>query len=170
MWNRQVTEIRYAAMCIRTLEWRHNERDGVSDHQRPHCLLNCWFGCRSKKTSKHRVTGLYAVNSPMTGEFLAEMASDTENVSIWWRHHKYTMRTIQYIIQGLIVISYLAIWPDLCSECSDPFEIWHVSCQYCCQDACQIPKWYDNFNYRCPDLETSRDCTIYFADTETGHI
>ena len=22
-----------------------------------------------------------------TGEFLAQMASNTENVSIWWRHH-----------------------------------------------------------------------------------
>ena len=26
-------------------------------------------------------------NSPMTGEFPAQMASNTENVSIWWRHH-----------------------------------------------------------------------------------
>ena len=24
-----------------------------------------------------------------TGEFPAEMASDAENVSIWWRHHVY---------------------------------------------------------------------------------
>ena len=26
-------------------------------------------------------------NSPVTGEFPAQMASNTENVSIWWRHH-----------------------------------------------------------------------------------
>ena len=26
-------------------------------------------------------------NSPGTGEFLAQMASNAENVSIWWRHH-----------------------------------------------------------------------------------
>ena len=26
-------------------------------------------------------------NSPVTGEFVAPMASNMENVSIWWRHH-----------------------------------------------------------------------------------
>ena len=33
------------------------------------------------------VTGLCAGNSPVTGEFPAQMASYAENVSIWWRHH-----------------------------------------------------------------------------------
>ena len=42
----------------------------------------------SKKTSKLRVTGLCAENSPVTGEFPAQMASNAENVSIWWRHHE----------------------------------------------------------------------------------
>ena len=42
---------------------------------------------RLKKTSKLRVTGLCEGNSPGTGEFPAQMASNTENVSIWWRHH-----------------------------------------------------------------------------------
>ena len=39
------------------------------------------------KTSKLRVTGLYAGNSPGTGEFPAQMASNAENVPVWWRHH-----------------------------------------------------------------------------------
>ena len=43
--------------------------------------------CRSKKTSKLRVAGLCVGNSPGTGEFPAQMASNAENVSIWWRHH-----------------------------------------------------------------------------------
>ena len=42
---------------------------------------------RSKKTSKLRVTDLCAGNSPVTGEFPAQRASNAENVSIWWRHH-----------------------------------------------------------------------------------
>ena len=42
---------------------------------------------RSKKTPKLRVTGLCAGNSPGTGEFPAQMASNAGNVSIWWRHH-----------------------------------------------------------------------------------
>ena len=48
-----------------TLQWRHNERDGVSNHQRIDCLLNCIFRRRSMKTSKLRVTGLVGeFNSP----------------------------------------------------------------------------------------------------------
>ena len=44
---------------------------------------------RSKKTSNLRVTGLRVGNSPETGEFPAQMASNAENVSIWWRHHAF---------------------------------------------------------------------------------
>ena len=71
----------------RSLQWRHYELDGVSNHRRLHCLLICWFGRRSKKTSKHRVTGLCAGNSPVYGEFPAQKANNAENVSIVWRHH-----------------------------------------------------------------------------------
>ena len=69
------------------LRWRHNGLDSVSNHQPPGCLLNRLFKRKSKKTSKLRVTGLCAGNSPGTGEFSAQMASYAENVSIWWRHH-----------------------------------------------------------------------------------
>ena len=48
----------------------------------------CLFRCRSNKTSKLCVTGLCAGNSPGTGEFPAQMASNAGNVSIWWRHHE----------------------------------------------------------------------------------
>ena len=76
------------ALFIRDmLWWRHNELDGVLEQQPHDCLLNRIFGRRSKKTSKLRVTGLCAGNSPGTGEFPAQMASNAENVSIWWRHH-----------------------------------------------------------------------------------
>ena len=68
------------AYCI---QWRHNGHDGVSNHPPPFCLFNRLFGRRSKL----RVTGHCAGNSPMTGEFHAQMASYVENVSIWWRHH-----------------------------------------------------------------------------------
>ena len=44
--------------------------------------------CRSKKTSKLRVTGLCAGNSPVTGEFPAQKACNAENISNWWRHHE----------------------------------------------------------------------------------
>ena len=69
-----------------TLRWRHNGGDSVSNHQPHHRLLNRSFRRRSKKTSKLRVTGLCVGNSPGTSEFPAQMASNVENVSIWWRH------------------------------------------------------------------------------------
>ena len=50
-----------------SLQWSHNGRDSVSNHQPHDCLLNRLFRRRSKKTSKPRVTGLCAGNSPVTG-------------------------------------------------------------------------------------------------------
>ena len=69
------------------LQWRHNGRDGVSNHQPHDCFLNRLFRRRSKKTSKLCVTGLCEGNSPVTGEFPTQRASNAENVSIRWRHH-----------------------------------------------------------------------------------
>ena len=65
-----------------SLRRRHNERDGVSIHQRFDGLLNRSFRRRSKKTSKLCVTGLGEGNSPVTGEFPCQKASNAENVSI----------------------------------------------------------------------------------------
>ena len=70
-----------------SLRWRHNERDGVPDHQPHDCFLNRLFRRWSKETSKFHVTGLCAENSPVTGDFPAQRASNAENVTIWWRHH-----------------------------------------------------------------------------------
>ena len=74
--------------CLTTsLQWRHNGRDSVSNQQPHDCFLNRLFRRRSKKTSKLRVTGLCAGNSSEADEVPAQMASNAENVSIWWRHH-----------------------------------------------------------------------------------
>ena len=77
-----------------TLQWRHDERDGVSDDQPHECLLDRLFRRRSKKTSKLRVTGLCEGNSLVTGGFPAQKARNAENVSIWWRHHDVTFHEI----------------------------------------------------------------------------
>ena len=74
-------------MVIVISKWRHNESDGVSNHQPHDCLLNCLFTRRSKKTSKLCVTGLCEGNSPVTSEFPAQRASNVENLSIWWCRH-----------------------------------------------------------------------------------
>ena len=73
------------------LRWCPNGRGSVSNHQPHDCLVNRLFRRRSKITSKLRVTGLCVGNSPMTGEFPAQMASYAETVSIWWRHLVYDL-------------------------------------------------------------------------------
>ena len=72
----------------RTLQGRHNGRDGVLNHRYIDGLLNRFVRRKLKKTSKLRVTGLCEGNSPVTGEFPAQRASNVENVYIWWRHHE----------------------------------------------------------------------------------
>ena len=73
---------------VYSLQWRHNERDRVSNHQPHECLLHRLFRRRSKETSKLCVTGLCA-----------------ENFSIWWRHHVAFMNFSQ---PGALYMS--AIW------------------------------------------------------------
>ena len=87
------------------LQWRHNGRDSVSNHQPHDCLLNRLFRRRSKKTPKLRVTGLRAENPPGIGEFPAQMARSVENVSIWWRH-----QALLLIFKLLFVKTKCLIW------------------------------------------------------------
>ena len=109
----------------KALRWRHNDHAGVSNHQPHGCLLNRLFRRKSKKTSKLRVTGLCAGNSPGTGEFPAQMASYAENVSIWWRHHgqsqlDYVVHTaccwcLPYKHPVILLFTRVNMCPELCS-------------------------------------------------------
>ena len=53
-----------------------------------------YSGADQRKKSKLRVTGLCVGNSSGIGEFPAQMASNTENVSIWWRHHEWKYHSL----------------------------------------------------------------------------
>ena len=55
-----------------SLQWRHNEPNGVSNHRGIDCSLNRLFRRRSTKTA--------------IGEIPAQRDSNPEKVSIWWRH------------------------------------------------------------------------------------
>ena len=103
------------------LHWRHNECDGVSNHQPHDCLLNRLFKAQIKENikaprhwplwgpitsvsivylticsctyqAKPRVTGLCEGNSSFTGEFPTQRASNAENVSIWCLDHDLTWK------------------------------------------------------------------------------
>ena len=49
-----------------------------------------------RKHQNSGITGICVGNSPVTGEFPAQMASNAENVSIWWRHHEARIVTEVY--------------------------------------------------------------------------
>ena len=57
------------------IQWRHNERDRVSNHQPHDCLLNRLFMVQIKGSFKAQRRGLCAVNSPVTSEFPAQRDS-----------------------------------------------------------------------------------------------
>ena len=82
-----------------SLQWRHNGRDGVSNHQPYLCLLVYW----GADQRKHQSSVSLAFGS-LCGEFNddrwihTQRASDAENVSIWWRHRVALHATI---IHGL---------------------------------------------------------------------
>ena len=102
---------------IGPLLWRHNGRDGVSNHQPHDCLLNRLFRRRWKKTSNLCVTGLCEGNSPGTGEFPAQRASIGEmlpfdDVIMLWdmqRHFKYVI-VKHHIIQGWFWVCAQPMW------------------------------------------------------------
>ena len=91
-----------------SLQWRHNEHDGVSNHRRLDCLLNRLFGRRSKKTSKLRVNGLCEGNPSVTRGISSQRASNAESVSIWWRHHVNVICSVLEVsLIGIYRMSYL---------------------------------------------------------------
>ena len=46
--GRRRYKVRPSLTCwvLTPFQWRHDERDGVSNDRRLLCLLNCWFRCR----------------------------------------------------------------------------------------------------------------------------
>ena len=102
---------------VSSLQWHHNGRDGVSNHQRLDCLLKRLFMCRSKKTSKPRVTGLCEGHSPVAVEFPSERPSSAifffhlmtsscrsklsyliRMIQLWVRHHLKTDLVTRYTV------------------------------------------------------------------------
>ena len=112
-----LTPRRYIHKSPCPLQWRQNGHNSVSTHQPHDCLLNRLFRRRSKKTSKLRVTGLCAG----TGEFSAQMASNAENVFIWWRHHA-TPRLYGSLF-GPETKKTLHLWPYLWGKHRHPMDL-----------------------------------------------
>ena len=66
--------------------------------------------CSEVDQRKHQraATPAFVWNSPVTGEFPAQRVSNTENVSIWWRHHVAILPTVHCLFKSLHLISRFA--------------------------------------------------------------
>ena len=105
-----------------SLQRRHNEHDGVPNHQPHGCLLNRLFRRRSKKASKLRVTALWEGNSPVTGEFEGPITLKMfpfDDVVMWsayfiefWTRHKTSCHMNGWPVRG---------WGNFFAN-----EFWHV--------------------------------------------
>ena len=109
----QTFRFRHARTAEYALQWRHNGRDTVPNHQPHDCVLNRLFRRRSKKTSKLRVTGLCARNSPGIGEFPAQILDD---VIMECKHLMPRQNTRSFIVDDHI--SHIRIkFPKLSATC-----------------------------------------------------
>ena len=90
--------IRYITMTSQWTWWRL--KSPVSE-----LLTQPFIQGQIKKTARHRVTGHCAGNSPVTGEFPAQRASNAENVSPRWSHHE----KLLFIVFNIVLYS-TAIW------------------------------------------------------------
>ena len=74
------------------LQWRHDGHDGVFKSPASPLFTQPLIHVQFKENTKAPRHWPLCGNSPVTGEFTAQRASNTENVSIWWRHHGYRVR------------------------------------------------------------------------------
>ena len=92
----EISRSRSRPKSTQTLEWRHNERDGVSNHQPHDCLLNRLFRRRCRKhqssTSLAFMRGIHhwPVNSPHKGPVTRNMFPFDDSISsVGDRHISY---------------------------------------------------------------------------------
>ena len=74
-----------ASGCF-TLQWRHNERDGVSNHLRLKLFAQSFVQVQIKKNIK--APRHWSLWRESTGDIPSQRANNAEIVSMWWRHHE----------------------------------------------------------------------------------
>ena len=90
----EFVEIQLHSKPYHSLQWHHNECDGVSNHRRLDYLLNLLFSRRSKKPSE-----LHVIES--TGDQWIPLTKGQQRRK--WRHHAYKVNIIP--VDELVTIS-----------------------------------------------------------------
>ena len=97
-----------------TIQWRHNERDGVSNHQPHDCLFSRLFKAQTKENIKTPRTGLlegihrWPVNSPHKGPVTRKMFPFDDVIMIYFSVSGFPSWAI-IIVCSFIVIIYTSI-------------------------------------------------------------
>ena len=120
----------YIDILAPSLQWRHNERDGVSNHRHLYHSLSRLFRRRSRKISKLCVTGLCEGNSLVAGEVHAQRASDMEKTFPFNRfgrklRYKYSV-AVSTDHKCVIIFMELKYTTELCTSLG-----LNLSFQYC---------------------------------------
>ena len=77
----------FTEVCF-PLQWRHNERYGVPNHQPHDCFIQPFIQAQIKENIKATRHWPLWGEFPVTVELPAQRAaSNAENASIWWRQH-----------------------------------------------------------------------------------
>ena len=149
-----------------SLRWRHNRSDGVSNYQPHHCLFYRLFRRRSNKTSKLRVTGLCAGNSPGPVNSshkwsVTRKMSPFDDVIMW---------DPVVTFQGICSLSGRAFYRKISERrnaglnFSNRSEIWQVLQQHCCRDTCQTSERHDYNNTQYRGFETWRQNVLLLSE------
>ena len=97
-----------------TLQWRHNGQVNVSNHQRLNFYLTVSTDIDQRK---HQSSASLAFVRGI--EFAAQMASNAENVPIWWRHH---VSHLTKFMRVRIKYNYLFCWSRASWNENKPIE------------------------------------------------
>ena len=73
--------------------------------------------------------------SPVTGEFPAQRASNTEDVSIWWRHH------VTKPLVPFVKFFGINFFPELSRQGWTSRSYLRVTMRHKCADTCEIWMW-----------------------------
>ena len=110
--------------------------------------------CSGGDQRKHQrsASRLCEGNSPVTGEFPAERASNAENASIWWRHHASGKQTITWTNVDLVQNIRWSYQEIMCESINNslpkpsliPIKLPENSVQRHIRSRC-ITQWYRRF-------------------------
>ena len=146
------------ALCVKplSLHWRHNDHDIVSNHQPHDCLLNRLFRRRSNKTSKIRVTGHCAgnspgpVNSPHKWPVTRKMFP-FDDVIMWWNRD----------MPDRNIAANQQLWHKLCRQDESVFWTRNISIT-CAMSVWRLTKKC-NINFQVPKINSAWKILKHFV-------